>query len=214
MSYSGGWHPHIESALCLTLSRLFEDGSVSAGCTRAGVLRWTNIRTREEVASVGYHAALGEDSGTLTLNYTHTNRDGEREQVKCVIRLWTRPMRFGGKRWFMSCPYTAKPALKLYKFSGISKFCHRTAIRPLPTYASQRASGQNRIIEKRWGLRRRLGDDFSDLFGEPIKPKWMRWRTFERYRALDTMLAEREMPYFARFLGLEELGDLVDKKQG
>lgn len=212
MSYSGGWHPHIESALCLTLSRLFEDGSVSEGCTRAGVLRWTNTRTREKVASVGYTAALGDNAGTLTLNYTHANRDGEREQVKCVICLWTRPMRFGGKRWFMSCPYTAKPALKLYKFSGIAQFCHRTAIRPLPSYASQRASGQNRIIEKRWAIRRKLGDDFSDLFCEPCKPKWMRWRTFERYAARDAALSTREMPYFARFLGLDEAEALGWKK--
>jgi hypothetical protein len=44
-------------------------------------------------------------------------------------------------------------------------------------------------------------DTFSDLFGGPCKPKWMRWRTFEKYAARDAELAEREGVYFVRLLG-------------
>lgn len=92
----------------------------------------------------------------------------------------------------MHCPYTQRRVLKLYKFGAIEKFCSRTAIRPLPIYASQRTSGASRIINQRWALRRKLGDTFSDLFSEPCKPKWMRWRTFERYAARDAALAQAE----------------------
>jgi len=49
---------------------------------------------------------------------------------------------------------------------------------------------------RRWALRRKLGDNFSDLFGEPFKPKWMRWRTFNRYAARDAELANREWGYY------------------
>ena len=91
--------------------------------------------------------------------------------------------------------------MKLYKFAGVEQFCCRTPIRPLPTYASQRTSGSDRIMAQRWAIRRMLGDKFSDLFGKPFKPKWMRWRTFERYAARDAELAERENVYWYRFLG-------------
>jgi hypothetical protein len=50
-------------------------------------------------------------------------------------------------------------------------------------------------MAQRWALRRRLGDDFSDLFGEPCKPKWMRRRTFRQYVARDADLADREDRY-------------------
>jgi len=90
--------------------------------------------------------------------------------------------------------------LKLYKFGSVEKFCARTAIRPLPTYASQRTSGASRIIEQRWAIRRKLGDTYSDLFGEPFKPKRMHRRTFERYAQRDAKLAEAENAYLCRFL--------------
>jgi hypothetical protein len=71
-------------------------------------------------------------------------------------------------------------------------------------------SGLDRVNAQRWALRRKLGDTFSDLFGEPMKPKWMRWRTFERYSARDAELAGREddylSPFLARMLKLETGG--------
>ncbi|HUW54565.1 MAG TPA: hypothetical protein VMV99_14235 [Rhodanobacter sp.] len=101
----------------------------------------------------------------------------------------------------MHCPYTQRRVLKLYKFGSIEQFCSRTAIRPLPTYASQRVSGSDRIIDQRWAIRRKLGDNISDLFGEPWKPKRMHWRTFERYAERDAELAERENGYLLRLIG-------------
>jgi hypothetical protein len=101
----------------------------------------------------------------------------------------------------MHCPYTDRRVLKLYKFASIEQFCSRTAIRPLPTYASQRVSGSDRINAQRWAIRRKIGDDLSDLFGEPYKPKGMHWRTFQRYADRDAELAEREGGYLMRLLG-------------
>ena len=195
---------------------------------KSGVLRngargtwiWTDSYG-EQVGSVGYTMALDSTSGTdayggtLILDYRHTDRDsGERKPVTCIIRLSTAQLHYGGRRWYMACPYTRRRALKLYKFSGIEQFCHRTAIRPLPTYASQRVSGSDRINAQRWAIRRKLGDTFSDLFGEPCKPKWMRWATFEKYAARDAELSAQELPYFTRFLGLDEAGALGLKSEG
>ena len=79
-------------------------------------------------------------------------------------------------------------------------FRHREAIHPRPTYASQRDSGSERINRQRWELRRRLGDDFTDLFSEPFKPKWMRQKTFTGYATRDAELAGMEGPVLARMI--------------
>lgn len=199
MSYPGGWRPHLESALCLDVRKMFRTRALQPGCDTAGGWQWTN-GDGEQVGSVGYRAKLGTDAGTLTLDYS-TGCDGERKAITCTLALESLPCHYGGRRWYMQCPYSGRRALKLYKWSGIDWYCHRDAIKPKPTYASQRESGGNRIIAQRWALRREIGDDFSDLFGEPCKPKWMRWRTFNRYAARDAELASREWGHFARVLG-------------
>jgi hypothetical protein len=205
VSYPGGWHPHIESALCLSVDRLLKTGCITPGRFHSGTLHWSRTYHRggkpEEIASAGYTAQLGDDSGTLTLHYTCTGRDGERKAVTCTLQMVTLPRHYGGRRWYFICPYSGRRALKLYKWSGIDWYCHRNAINPRPTYASQRESGGNRIMAQRWAIRAKLGDDFSDLFGEPCKPKWMRWRTFNRYAARDAELAAREWGHFAHLLG-------------
>lgn len=189
-----GWRPHLESALCLDLLRMMRVGSVSPGCETSGIWQWS--RGGKRVASIGYRAAVGADSGMLTLTYRVEEQDAQD-----VIRLSSIPNHYGGRNWFMHCPATGRRARKLYKWAGLPHFRHREAVRPRPTYASQRDSGSERIIRQRWALRRKMGDDFSDLFGEPFKPKWMRWRTYERFAARDAELEAREAPAWGRLLG-------------
>ena len=197
MSNWGGWRPHIESALNLDLRRMFALGALQVGSDTAGSWCWK--RHGETVSSVGYHATLGEESGSLTLNYS-SGDDAERQSITCTLQLVTLPRHYGGRIWYFVCPYTGKRARKLYKWARIDWFCHRTAIKPKPTYACQRVGGSDRIMAQRWALRRKLGDDYSDLFGEPYKPKWMHWRTFERYAARDAELAERDVGRLASIM--------------
>jgi hypothetical protein len=132
-----GWRPCIESALCLNLSALFAAGALRPACITSGAWQWS--RDGERVASLGYRAELTDRDDTLTLAYSHGS--GEREDVQCVIRLSTVQNNYGGANWYMHCPRTGRRARKLYKWPGIADFLHRTAVRPLPTYASQRVSG-------------------------------------------------------------------------
>ena len=193
MTYWGGWRPHLESALCLNLPRLLRTSAIWPGCNVSGALHWTN-GDGDEVGSIGYHARLGRDEGELTLHYADGTGD-ERKAIECHVWLVTRPCHYGGRRWYFVCPYTGRRALKLYKWPGIDRFCHRDAIKPKPTYASQRVNGLDRINAQRWALRRKLGDEYSTLFDEPVKPKWMRWRTFQRYLDRDAQLEAREGRY-------------------
>lgn len=198
MSYAGGWRPHIESALCLDVRDMLRTHGLRPGCQTSGALHWT--RDGDEFASVGFAAKLCDDAGTLELTYAQ-GTGAERKTITCTLALESLPCHYGGRRWFACCPYTHRRAWKLYKWPGIDWFCHRDAIKPRPTYASQRVSGADRINAQRWELRRKLGDNFTDLFSEPWKPKWMRWRTFQRYADRDAELSARDGIYTARLLG-------------
>lgn len=177
---------------------MFECRSLRPGFETSGTWQWT--RDGETTASIGYRAKLGDDAGTLTLDYA-TGRDGERRNIACTVPLVTLPRHYGGRIWYFVCPHTGRRARKLYKWGPIDSFCHRQAITPRPTYASQRVGGSDRIIAQRWALRRKIADNFSDLFGEPFKPKRMHWRTFNRHAARDAELANREWGYMGRMLG-------------
>lgn len=192
-----GWRPHIESALCLDVGSMFKCSALRVGTETSGRWQWSCNGEKRE--AVGYRASLTSDGGELRLSYTWET-SGLPRDVTCLVRLSSMPLQYGGRRWYMHCPYTQQRVLKLYKFSNIEQFCSRASIRPLPTYASQRVSGSDRIISQRWAIRRKMGDTFSDLFGEPYKPKGMHWRTFERYAERDAELAEREGGYLLRLI--------------
>jgi len=198
-----GWRPHIESALALSLGSLFKAGALRVGAMTSGSWQWS--RDGKQVACIGYCATLNTVDGELRLSYTFKH-NGESKDIICTVRLSSVPLNYGGRRWYMHCPCTGRRALKLYKFGGIEKFCSRTAIRPQPTYASQRTGGSDRIIAQRWNLRRKMGDEFSDLFGEPYKPKGMHWRTFQRYADRDAELERRGGGYLSRLNRIQKYG--------
>ena len=193
-----GWRPHIESALRLKLADLFKRGALRAGSATSGSWQWS--RDGERIASIGYSATLGDADGELRLRYRDGNGSDARD-VECLVHVSSLSLNYGGRRWYMHCPLTGRRTLNLYKWPGIDRFCARNAIRPRPTYASQRVSGSDRIMSQRWAIRHRLGDNFSDLFSAPCKPQGMRGRTFERYCARDAQLAERDNVYLLRLLG-------------
>lgn len=200
MSYSGGWRPHLENALCLDVRRMLKLRALQPGNETQGRWQWT--ADGQPLASVSYRGTLTDTAGVLTLDYSHRDKTtGERQPVTSCITLESLPCPHGGRRWFARCPYSQRRAVKLYKWPGIAQFCHREAITPKPTYAIQRLSGTDRINAQRWALRAKLGDKYSDLFGEPFKPKGMHWRTFERYAARDAELSARDAVCLGRLLG-------------
>ncbi|MEO9091116.1 MAG: hypothetical protein ABI247_12375 [Rhodanobacter sp.] len=182
----------------LSVASLFKAGALRVGIPTAGGWQWG--LGRGAVASIGYSATMGSESGELRLSYT-CKPGGKQQSVICTVRLSSLPLQYGGRRWYMHCPYTQRRVLKLYKFDDVEQFCCRTAIHPLPTYNSQRTSGAKRVIDQRWALRQRMGDRASNLLDEPFKPKWMRWRTFEKYAARDNELAGQMNGHLMGLLG-------------
>jgi|SRR6185312_9902091 len=184
-----GWHPRLESALVLSLPKMQAQGVIAPDSERAGAYAWRDSYG-DELYRVQYHSRVHDAWGALDL----TDDAGTYK-----IMLGSTPLHFGGRRWWMHCPFTSKRALKLYRYECLGKFCHRTAIRPLPTYASQRVSGIDRLQSRRWALRRKLND--PSTLEEPLnKPRGMHRRTFEPYQQLDEILATQEdAALWARF---------------
>ncbi len=86
-----------EDGLALSLSKLLRDRFFRHG-RASGSLIWTNTTTGERVASIGYDAHLGGESGRVRLYYTTTRSDGQRHESDYWIQLVTTPQLFGGRR--------------------------------------------------------------------------------------------------------------------
>jgi hypothetical protein len=99
-----------------------------------------------------------------------------------TIGLAATPCRFGGGRWWFICPRTGRNVAKLFLPNGAHRFASREAYRL--AYASQGRGlidvGHDRLRR----LYRKLGGKYGHFQQPPPpKPKWMRWRTYERLLA-------------------------------
>jgi hypothetical protein len=179
--YGSGRHgglPTVESGLTLDLYGLIRHGVVKPGHHRSGSIVWTRVGTGEEVASIRYEAHMGVDSGQVRLRYTATRTwDGEKRDSDYSIMLVTTLQPFGGRRWWFRCPRSGDLVSKLHLPNGAFTFASRRAYRL--GYRSQRETPRDRSLSRAFALRRKIGDEGG--IGDYIeKPKWMRWRTFER----------------------------------
>ena len=75
--------------------------------------------------------------------------------------------------------------------------CHRLA------YASSREDVFGRSTGRAETLRARLGWDRGILNGEGGKPKWMRWRTFERLTAEHDAFVRESLAAMAQLFGIK-----------
>jgi hypothetical protein len=166
-----------EDGLSLSLSALLRDRQFRTGCAWAGSVVWTNTTTKEPIGSIGYEVHLGRESGRVRLYYTMPGLNAERRESDYSIQLQTTPQPFGGRRWWFVCPGTGRRAAKLYLPRGALTFASRQAHRL--AYRSQRENTYDRALRRAFKLRVRLGGRgrIGDLI---LKPKWMRWPTYER----------------------------------
>jgi hypothetical protein len=91
---------------------------------------------------------------------------------------WTTPT-YGGRRWWFLCPKTGRRTAKLYLPNGGWHFWSRQAYGL--GYACQREDRRKRLRRRAAMLNHQLGgESWSTWSDPPAKPKWMRWRTYER----------------------------------
>lgn len=179
--------PLAEYSRRLDIGWMLRKGYAKDGALISGTLHWH--LGDESAGSISYTANLCDpDNASLELHYSR-GREGERENVSQYIRLChTRPT-YGGRRWWMICPYRGHRVLKLYMPSGADRFASARVWRL--AWRSQRIAAADRPFEAMFRLQRKLGGEQGWEAGLARKPKGMWRRTYdrhwERYMALDDM---------------------------
>jgi hypothetical protein len=96
--------------------------------------------------------------------------------------LVARPRHFGGRQWYFMCPSMKRPVSVLWRPPGARRFRSRQAWGRQVAYHSQFNDWTNRAHLGQARIKARLiGDLDPDEWDLPPKPKWMRWRTYNRH---------------------------------
>jgi len=180
--------------LRLDVAWLNKQGSLSPG--RAGNITWTRGHGRKSFIS------FESTRDALRLMFNVSVNGGEREDVRQTIALERTPCRFGGERPWFTCPDCGRRVGVLYGHRRfLCRHCHALA------YDSQCEERHDRLLRRANKIRARLGGE-PGLYAIIMKPKRMRWTTFERMKAEARRLEmECLMLASAKFgMELEELG--------
>ena len=112
------------------------------------------------------------------IHQTRDLREGDRIVTRRVELVWTVPT-YGGRRWWFLCPRTGRKVTKLFLPNGGWHFWSRQAYGL--GYACQRDDRFGRLQRRAAMLNRTLGGEgWATWSDPPPKPKWMRWRTYDR----------------------------------
>lgn len=132
----------------------------------------------EPAGSISYEADMRDlDAAELRLSYTRGS-EPDREHVRQTVRLTYTTPNYGGRRWWMVCPYSGRRVGKLYLPAWGDRFAGRVAWRL--GYQCQRVERSQRPFEKLFRLQKKLGCDQGWEAGL-YRPKGMWRRTFERH---------------------------------
>ena len=185
---SGRWggRPTADASCKIDFAWMLRERLAVPGSMRSGNLNWT--RGGDPSGSISYTADMIDcDNATLILNYSRGEGD-KREQVQQRVRLTYTEPRYGGRRWWMTCPFRWHRAAKLYLPPGGDRFASRNAWRL--GYQSQRLAHRDRAFEAMFRLQKKLGGT-AGFDCRLRRPKGMWRRTFDRhwqrYLALDAI---------------------------
>ena len=173
----------LQHGLKLDLNRLIRQGAARPGSsTNPYVIQWT----RNE-ALIGL--------AVITANLCDPIRSWLRIRARSVdqrITLVSCSRHFGGRQWYFVCPATNKRASVLWMPPGAKEFRSRQAWGRKFAYRTQFLSVYDRGHAGKAKIKARLiGDLDPEEWELPPKPKWMRWRTYnrlaERFEVYDDM---------------------------
>ena len=173
-----GARPAVEDGLTIDLPLMMQRGWVcNGGAKYHGSLKWTTNGQKRATVSYGY-SMVDPAAAYIELRYTRSPYGREPEKVVQRITLVATVPNYGGRRWWMICPYSGKRATKLYMPLGGDRFAGRAAWRL--GYRSQRVAHRDRPFEKLSRLQRKIGSSEGWEAGL-YRPKGMWSRTFERH---------------------------------
>jgi hypothetical protein len=178
----------LQDGLHLSLTAFNREGIVRFGLPSTPVrIAWVNTYTNEEIAS----AIISADMSGAKQRWFRIQL-GQLDQRITLVSL---PRRLGGGQWYFVCPFMNRRASILWKPLGANEFSCRERWGRQVAYASQFRDRISRAHDGQAKINARLcaiGGFDSDEWGFPPKPKWMRWRTYnraeERFDRYETVL--------------------------
>lgn len=159
---------------------------------RAGMLKlgywgaWQWARNGETVASL----KMRTEHDRVILIYRYRSSGDEWKDEQYPVRIVRTPCNLGGSRPWFICPAIGCGRRVAILYGGrifACRHCYRL------TYVSSHEGAGDRATRRAERLRQRLGWEAGILNGGGGKPKWMRWRTFERLSAKHEELVVRSL---------------------
>lgn len=167
----------LELGLQLNINRLISDSLIQPGkVTKPSVFYWLDDEG-DERASVRIEADLTNPSaddaryGTTRIHASWIDQ---------TIRLVGCQRHFGGRQWYFVCPIQNRCVSVLWSLPGRRFFAGRKSLGKQVAYVSQYHSPGARAQYMKDKLCNRIAVPEADEWDVPPKPKWMRWRTYER----------------------------------
>ena len=171
-----GGRPTADMSKRIDIAWLIRTGRVVPGEQRHGGISWSY--GDEPSGSIGFTADMRDpESAFMKLNYARGPKDNRETVEQHVWLTFTEP-HYGGRRWWMRCPFKMTRCGKLYMPNGGDRFASREAWRL--GYNSQRVAHRDRPFEKLFRLQKKLSSDQG--WEQPLyRPKGMWQRTYERH---------------------------------
>ena len=160
-------------------------------------MSWT--RNGETVASI----VVRTEEGRVILTYRHRSGGDDWTDEEYPVRFARTPCHLGGSRPWFICPAKGCGRRVAILYGGgifACRHCYRLA------HASPREDASGRAMRQADRLRARLGWEPGIANPEGGKPKWMRWRTFERLAAQHDRLAAQSFLALALRFGIPRPG--------
>ena len=165
-----------EESLRISLAYLLRQRLAVDGCIKAGTLTWTT--NGQHTGTVQYHCDLANEfEPKLKLSFIRAGCTAPDGRVEQTIRLTSTTPHYGGRRWWMICPFTKQRVDMIYLPYGGDRFASRKAWRL--RYTSQDLAPRDRPFEALYKMQKRAG--CRQGWEMPIRrPKGMWHRTFDR----------------------------------
>jgi hypothetical protein len=171
-----GGRPNADESLFVDIAWMVRTKRAVPGQWLRGTLSWSC--RGEPSGSVSYEADMRDPyASKLKLNFTRGSGENK-ESVEQLIPLTFTEPNYGGKRWWMICPYRHIRVGKLFFPHGGDRFASRKAW-GLGYFIQTRAK-RDKPFEALFRLQKRLGCTQGWEAGL-FRPKGMWKRTFERH---------------------------------
>jgi hypothetical protein len=128
-------------------------------------------------------------------------------RLEQLITLTARPRHFGGRQWYFLCPFTLHQVSVLWMPPGARSFGCRQSWGRQVAYESQCIDRTGRAHRGKAKINSKLcsiGGFDTNEWDLPPKPKWMRWRTYnraeEKFDRYEAILDRASLEKVARLL--------------